>query len=66
MRNDVRLLRSLVPDHDWGWQRRVAAILGVSDTTVSDIIKGRRKMSADLRERAETEYLLQQTKDLKR
>lgn len=53
MRKDVRLIRSLVTDRAWGWQRRVARLLDVSDSTVSDILNGHREMSAAMRARVE-------------
>lgn len=34
---------------DHGWQREVAIALGVSDSTVSDVVRGRRVMSQELR-----------------
>lgn len=33
---------------DHGWQREVAVALNVSDSTVSDIVRGRRKMSQEV------------------
>lgn len=35
----------------WGWQCRVARLLKVSPPTISDIVKGRRRISCELEER---------------
>lgn len=46
---DGKLVYRLDDHHDWGWQRRVADRLGVGESTISDILKGRRPMSHSLR-----------------
>jgi len=38
---------------DHGWQRTVARAIGVSDATVSDILRGNRKMTEAVRAAAE-------------
>lgn len=44
-----RLLRTTSLTH--GWQRRVAEHLSVPDSTISDILAGRRGMSAAVRDK---------------
>jgi len=55
MRRDAALVRklgrALYGQLSHGWQRKIAAHLGVADSTISDVVNGRRPLSDNMRDK---------------